>query len=60
MIQNPMILLKLILLIRGDSLWSIAQKFYGNGTKWSVIADANGSSGTIIRIGDVLKIPKMQ
>ena len=45
---------------KGDSLWSIAQKFYGDGTKWSVIAEANGISGTIIHIGDVLKIPKVQ
>ena len=45
---------------QGDSLWSIAEKFYGTGTKWSVIADANGISGTIIHTGDVLKIPKVQ
>lgn len=26
---------------RGDSLWSLAAKYYGNGGKWKVIAEAN-------------------
>lgn len=30
---------------RGDCLWNIARKYYGNGTQWTKIRDAN--SGTI-------------
>ncbi len=26
---------------KGDSLWNIAKSFYGNGTKWSLIYNAN-------------------
>lgn len=43
---------------RGDTLWGISKKFYGKGAKWTLIADANGITGTIIHTGDVLKIPK--
>ncbi len=27
---------------QGDTLWSISQKYYGTGTRWEAIADANG------------------
>lgn len=26
---------------KGDCLWKIAEKFYGDGKKWTIIADAN-------------------
>jgi hypothetical protein len=26
---------------KGDTLWSIAQKFYGKGSQWNIIAEAN-------------------
>lgn len=26
----------------GDSLWKVAERFYGDGSKWQLIADANG------------------
>lgn len=42
----------------GDTLWSIAKKFLGTGTKWVRIADLNGITGAIIHRGDVLRIPK--
>lgn len=29
---------------RGDCLWNIAKSVYGNGTRWTEIADANGIS----------------
>lgn len=29
--------------VRGDTLWGIARRFFGSGTKWSVIYDANSS-----------------
>jgi len=42
----------------GDSLWTIAQKVYGDGTKYPLIMSANGlTSTTRLRVGTVLKIP---
>lgn len=44
----------------GDCLWSIAQRFYGTGTKWLVIYQANTAvikSADDIQIGQVLTIP---
>jgi LysM repeat protein len=42
----------------GDSLWTIAQKVYGNGAKYPLIANANNiTTGTRLRTGMVLSIP---
>jgi LysM repeat protein len=42
----------------GDSLWIIAQKVYGNGAKYPLIAEANDiTTTTRLRTGMVLKIP---
>ena len=42
----------------GDSPWLIAQKVYGDGTKYKLIMDANGlTDQTKLRVGTVLKIP---
>src|SRR5205823_2027100 len=45
----------------GDSLWSIAQQFYGDGNQWNKIYDANkqviGPDPNNIRAGMVLTIP---
>ena len=38
----------------GDSLWLIAQRY---GTTVSAIKQANGLTGDMLRIGQVLKIP---
>ncbi len=43
---------------KGDSLWKIAQKQLGNGNKYKLIQSANNINGTLIRIGQKLKIPK--
>ena len=46
--------------IAGDSLWKIAQKFYGTGTKWSVIYEANTATiqdANRIYVGQTLVIP---
>lgn len=50
--------------VRGDSLWSIAQRYYGSGYQWVKIKDANaGKVGKLpngrplITPGQVLRIP---
>lgn len=48
---------------RGDCLWNIAANanVYNNGSKWPVIADANGipRSNPVIYVGNILKIPNI-
>ena len=42
----------------GDSLWNISLKYYGTGTKWKMIADANPDANPDdLKIGSTLKIP---
>ena len=45
----------------GDTLYSIAQRAYGDGNKWQIIYDANkqviGSNPNLLRPGEVLYIP---
>ena len=43
--------------IKGDSLWAIAQKLLGSGNKWKQIYDLNGLKSDVIYPGQVLKIP---
>lgn len=44
--------------VRGDTLWAIAVAYYGNGNRWSEIADANGiTDPRSLQIGTVLRIP---
>ncbi len=46
---------------RNDSLWKIAEAFYGSGVKWTIIRDANrdlvGEEGEKLRAGMTLRIP---
>lgn len=42
---------------KGDSLYSIAKKYYGCGNKWHYIYDANNLKSTTIRVGQKLNIP---
>ncbi|MGO0854004.1 LysM peptidoglycan-binding domain-containing protein, partial [Clostridioides difficile] len=45
---------------KGDSLWSLAKKYYGNGDLWKKIYDANKKlikNPDIIQDGWVLVIP---
>ncbi len=45
--------------VKGDYLWDIAVKAYGDGFKWVDIAKANNlSNPDLIFSGDVLKIPR--
>jgi nucleoid-associated protein YgaU len=42
----------------GDTLWAIAEQFYGDGSKYQVIADASGiPNPDLIQPGQVLTIP---
>lgn len=46
--------------VKGDSLWKIAKQFYGNGSKYTVIYDANKDkimNPNLIYPGQVLTIP---
>ena len=43
---------------RGDTLWAISERFYGDGSKYQRIADASGiSNPDLIHPGQVLTIP---
>ena len=42
----------------GDTLWAISERFYGDGSKYQIIADASGiSNPDLIQPGQVLTIP---
>lgn len=46
--------------VKGDCLWNIAKKFYGNGSKYTVILNANKDkikNANLIYPGQVLTIP---
>ena len=43
---------------RGDTLWNISKKYLGSGAKWKKIAVLNNISGSLIRTGQILKIPE--
>jgi nucleoid-associated protein YgaU len=51
--------------VSGDSLSAIASQYYGSGAKekWMAIYEANkeiiGDNPSLIRVGQVLKIPKL-
>ena len=42
---------------KGDTLYSIAQRFLGNGTQWRTIAEYNGMTSSVVHVGDLIKIP---
>jgi len=43
---------------KGDSLWCIAERFYGRGDKYNIIYDDNNLISSTIRVGARLKIRK--
>jgi nucleoid-associated protein YgaU len=44
--------------VSGDTLWAIAERFYGDGSKYQAIADASGiANPDLIHPGQVLTIP---
>ncbi|MDX1683354.1 MAG: LysM domain-containing protein, partial [Phycisphaeraceae bacterium] len=43
---------------KGDTLWSIAQRHYGDGKRWREIASANNISDPgKLRVGQTLTLP---
>lgn len=45
---------------KGDTLWSIAKKFLGDGNRYKEIQRVNGLKDTIIYPGTVIQIPTSQ
>lgn len=47
------------IVVRGDNLWNIAVRAYGDGFKWTEIAKANNlKNPSIIHAGNVLTLPR--
>ncbi len=45
--------------VAGDTLWAIAERFYGDGSKFPKIAEASGvANPDLINVGQVLTIPE--
>lgn len=45
--------------VKGDTLWGIAVKLYGDGSRWVEIAQANSlTNPQLIHTGDILKLPR--
>jgi LysM repeat protein len=45
--------------VSGDTLWAIAERFYGDGSQYPKIASANGiANPDLIMVGQVLTIPE--
>lgn len=42
---------------KGDTLWGIANKYLGNGSRYTEIMRLNGLTGTVIHVNQKLKIP---
>lgn len=43
--------------VKGDTLWGLALKYYGKGSQYKKIMEANNLKSDILHIGDVLTIP---
>lgn len=43
---------------KGDTLWSIARRIYGDGQRWKDLAEANGiTNPKMLRVGQSLIVP---
>lgn len=48
-------------IVEGESLWSIAEKYYGDGAQWVLIAKANNiSNPSAVVIGSTIMIPRLE
>lgn len=48
------------IVVKGDTLWSISKKYLGDGVKWRKIMYYNNLSSTLIKVGQVIKIPRKE
>lgn len=48
---------KIVTAINGDTLWSLARRYYGDGARWKDIAAANGLSEDRLSAGTRLVMP---
>ncbi len=46
--------------VKGDTLWGLARKYLGDGVKWRKIMYYNNLNSTLIKVGQVLKIPRKE
>ena len=48
-------------MVKGDNLWKIAKRTYGDGSRWQAVYDANrgviGGNPNLIYPGQVLTLP---
>ena len=45
-------------MVKGDSLWKIAEETYGDGERWTEIAKANKlRRPNLIQVGEELELP---
>lgn len=57
-VAEPALATRTYTVVSGDTLWAIAERFYGDGSKYQVIADASGvSNPDLIHPGQELTIP---
>ncbi len=56
--QEPIVEQETYTVERGDSLWKIAKKLLGKGTRYTEIVKLNGLKTSTIYAGQVLKIPQ--
>lgn len=43
---------------KGDTLWVLAKKYLGNGSRYKEIMTASGITSSVLRVGQVLTIPE--
>ena len=46
--------------VKGDSLWALAERWLGNGAKYKEIMVLNNLTSTTLKIGQMLKIPSSE
>jgi hypothetical protein len=51
---------KLYTVVKGDTLWGIAKRFYGSGREYNRIMKANNLNSSVIYVGEKLIIPKKE
>ncbi|MFZ5932834.1 MAG: LysM peptidoglycan-binding domain-containing protein, partial [Patescibacteria group bacterium] len=59
--EQPVITEKIHSVAKGETLWAIAEKYYGSGYNWVDIAKANNlANAGVIEVGQTLTIPDVE